>query len=184
MSKTVFIKDLEVAKKLTPDFVEAFEEFVPRWLDRFVPYHHEAREKGVELFEAVHYKQMGTQADRYVKDGIGYYLCHDYSFGGNVLALDADYEGSEEICWHECFRRMFPEVEKDTGKRITNFIYYNSYMSRLSNRKPPYDVVANRVDAYFKNLTGDAECGFSLGSRSFLYFNDRAKGFINCYCLD
>lgn len=175
--KTVFIRDLGVAKELSPEWVDAFEEFMPRWLERFIPFHQEAREKGVELFEAIGVICHTPEAVHYEKDGIGYLLHHTCGFG-DILALDGDYKDNEEIAWRDCFRHMFPEVDKDDFKRVKDFGYYNSYMSRVSNIKPPYDIVAKRADAYLKNLTGDSECGLSLGSRSFLYFTERAKSHI------
>lgn len=84
---------------------------------------------------------------------------------------------------------MFPNLDvspdPDMGKfseLFKNSMYFNHYLWRMFNRKPPYDDLNNKIDAYFKRLTGDDTVGFSLSSTSMLYFNPGSKMFINSYC--
>lgn len=84
---------------------------------------------------------------------------------------------------------MFPNLDvspnPDMGKfseLFKNSIYIDYYLWRMFNRKPPYDDLNNKIDAHFKRLTGDDNVGFSLSSTSMLYFNPRAKMYINNRC--
>lgn len=177
-------KHLQIAKELSPDFVDAFEDFIPKWLNRFLPFYKEAKEKNVELFELVGMIDMGAPATIYEKDGVGYYL-HDVCGIGPVLALDANYPGNKEVNWHSCFSHEYPEVESDTLKRLSNFGVYNMYLTRIFNQKPPYDGIEKAVDACFKSITGDPDVFFSISTTSCFYFTDRARSYVNhCMGLD
>lgn len=173
----VIISDLPVAKNLTPDFVEAFEEFIPRWLGTIVKPYKEAKKKGVDMLQLMNFLNMGAPAEIYEADGIGYYL-HDGS-GLRMLGFDADHPNRRYWGWYECFQQQYPEVVDDSEKRIKNFMYYRPFTSRLYLKDSLYQTVASRIDSIFKGITGDTGAGFSFGSWSFVYFNDRALDYIN-----
>ena len=175
---TTFIKDLKYADGLTPDFADAFEEFIPIWLNHLVPFYQEAKNCGDDMLELVNYKPMGAECELYEKDGVGYY--RHKSCGLSLLGFNSDYK-YQPVNWYECFQLFKPQVEADQTKRISNFTYYNSYVSRIHNTKPPYDELAKRIDTYFKDITGDLIVGFSFGNKSFIYFNDKAKAHIDYY---
>ena len=172
---TTFIKDLELANRLTPDFADAFEEFVPVWLQHLIPFYQEAKSKGDDILELVNYKPMGAECELYESNGIGYY--RHKSSGLSMLGFNSDYK-YQRVNWYECFRNFRPDVDEDETKRICNFSIYNAYFSRIFNTKPPYNELAKRVDAYFKTITGDSEVGFSLGRTSYIYFNKKGKDYI------
>lgn len=175
---TTFIKDLKYADGLTPDFADAFEEFIPVWLNHLVPFYQEAKKNGDDMLELVNYKPMGAECELYENNGIGYY--RHKSCGLSLLGFNSDYK-YQPVNWYECFRAFKPEVEEDQTKRISNFTYYNFYVSQIHNAKPPYNELAKRIDSHFKTITEDSTVGFSFGYTSFIYFNDKAKAYIK-YC--
>ncbi len=83
-----------------------------------------------------------------------------------------------ELCSVLPCREGMTSVQSTLQKYI---FYFDHYVWRLFNRKPPYDDLKNKVDSYFKQLTGDNGVGFSLSSTSMLYFNEKAKWYIDQY---
>lgn len=136
----VIISDLPVAKQLTPDFVEAFDEFIPRWLGTIVKPYKEAKEKGVDMLQLMNFVNMGAPAEIYESDGIGYYL-HDGS-GLRMLGFDADHPNRRYWGWYGCFQQQYPEVVDDCDKRIKNFMYYRPFTSRLYLKDSLYHTVS------------------------------------------
>ncbi len=51
-------------------------------------------------------------------------------------------------------------------------------MCRMYNTKPEYSIVADRADAYFKEITGDPGVCFSLSSSSLILYDENLKGFV------
>ncbi len=172
---TTFIRDLELANRLTPDFVDAFEEFIPAWIKHLLPFYQEAKSKGDDILELVNHKPMGAECELYEKDGVGYY--RHKSSGLSLLGFNSDYK-YQPVNWYECFHLFNPGIKESQQDRISNSLYYNSYMSRISNTKQPYDELAKRIDAHFKTITGDSTVGFSLGNTSFIYFDKKGENYI------
>ena len=172
---TTFIRNIELANRLTPDFIDAFEEFVPKWQQHLIPFYQEAKSKGDDILELVNYKPMGAECELYEKDGVGYY--RQKPSGLSMLGFNSDYK-YQPVNWYECFRSFRPDVDEDETKRICNFSIYNAYFSRIFNTKPPYNELAKRIDAYFKAITGDSTVGFSLGYTSYIYFNKKGEDYI------
>ena len=175
---TDFIRDLELTDRLTLDFVDAFEEFVPIWINHLLPFYQEAKSKGDDILELVNIKPMGAVCELYEKDGVGYY--RHQSCGLSILGFNSDYK-YQPVNWYECFKSFRPDVDEDETKRVCNFGIYNAYFSRIFNMKPPYNGLAKRVNDYFKTITGDSTVGFSLGYTSYIYFNKKGKDYIYLY---
>ena len=172
---TTFIRDIELANRLTPDFVEAFEQFVPIWINHLLPFYQEAKSNGDDILELTNYKPMGAECELYESNGIGYHRAK--SSGLSILGFNSDYK-YQRVNWYECFRNYRPDVDEDETKRTHNFLYYNAYFSRIFNMKPPYNELAKRIDTYFKDITGDSAVGFSLGNTSYIYFNKKGEDYI------
>lgn len=173
---TTFIKGLELANRLTPDFADAFEIFFPIWLQNLIPFYQEAKSKGDDILELVNIMPMGAECELYEKDGVGYY--RHKSSGLSMLGFNSDYK-YQRVGWRECLRQLNPKLEnEDPVDRAINFVFYDSYMSRISNTKPPYNELAKRIDAYFKTITGNSTVGFSLGYTSYIYFNKKGEDYI------
>lgn len=172
---TDFIRDLELADRLTPDFVDAFEEFVPIWIKHLFPFYQEAKSKGDDILGLENFKPMGAECELYEKDEVGYYRYK--SCGLSILGFNSDYK-YQLVNWYECFKSYRPDVEDEQTKRICNFGIYNAYFSRIFNMKPPFNELANRVNAYFKTITGDSTVGFSLGYTSYIFYNKNGADYI------
>lgn len=178
---------LDNIEKLTPTFRDAMEKFIPGWLETLLPYYQEAKQNGDDILELANYKPMGAVCNLYTKNGISYY--HFTTGNGlKILAFNSD-DGYRRVNWRECLIEQYPDFDIDPDAKMGKFceltknaLYFDSYAWRVFNRKPPYDDLNNKIDAYFKQLTGDDKVGFSLSSTSMLYFNPRAKMYINNNC--
>lgn len=169
---------------LTPIFREAIEEFIPEWLESLLPYYQETKQNGDDILELSNV--ISSEGEHYEKNGI-YYCRHQNSEGLSILAFDS-LKGYRKVNWRECLIEKHPDFDRDPDAPMGKFceltknsLYFDHYVWRLFNRKPPYDDLKNKVDSYFKQLTGDNSVGFSLSSTSMLYFNEKAKWYIDQY---
>lgn len=171
---------------LTPTFRDAVENFIPKWLESFVPHYQEAKEKNVDIMDLANVK--GYSGQHYEKNGF-HYLYFPSDYGMSFLSLDSSDNHYTRTGFRECIVNMYPNLDyapdPDMGKfseLINNSLYFDHYLWRLFNRKSPYDDLNNKIDSFFKQLTRDDNAGFSLSGTSMLYFNERAKMYINNYC--
>lgn len=176
----------ENIQNLTPVFRNAVETFIPQWLNSLLPYYKEAIARNVDIMDMANV--IGCNGQHYESGGVYYYYCVN-GYGLKVLSLDGSNNHYTRTGFRECIIEMFPDLDvspdPDMGiisELIKNSMYFNYYQWRLFNRKPPYDDLNKKIDAYFKQLTGDDNVGFSLSSTSMLYFNSGGKMFINSYC--
>ena len=176
---TDFIRDLELADRLTPDFVNAFEEFVPIWIKHLFPFYQEAKSKGDDILELVNFKPMGAECELYESNGIGYYRYK--SCGLSILGFNSDYKYIK-CYWYQCFVDFYPRLDTDWKERIHNFGAYNWYMYRPFNMKEGYDCVAKRVDDYFKAITNDPDVTFMLSGTSAICLTPKGVRWIEDYC--
>ena len=176
----------ENIQNLTPVFRNAVETFIPHWLNSLLPYYQEAIERNVDIMDMANV--IGTEGEHYESNGIHYYYFVN-GYGLKELSLDGSNNNYTRTGFRECIIQMFPDLDvspdPDMGKfseLINNSLYFDHYLWRMYNCKSPYDDLNNKIDAYFKQLTGDDNVGFSLSSTSMLYFNPRAKMYINNHC--
>lgn len=179
----VFISDLDWANKMTPQFRDRLEAFLPKWIeDKCVPFYREGKEKGVDYFyfgNFIHHPSGGVPADVYVKDGYTYYWCHEDPDNAKSLALCSN-QGLKEyrnINWKGCFCEEYPDFDTASIENMTNNLYYNVPMSRFFNKeKGKNSVLADRCNEYFQELIGgDPDAGFSLSSTSMIWFTELGK---------
>lgn len=170
---------------LTPVFRNAVETFIPQWLNSQLPYYKEAIARNVDIMEMANV--IGCNGQHYVSDGVYYY----YSVNGSglkVLSLDGSNNHYTRTGFRECIIEMFPNLDVSPNPEMGKFseffnnsLYFDHYLWRAFNRKDPYDDMMNRMNDYFRKLTGDDTVGISLSDRPMLYFNPRAKTHINYY---
>ena len=96
---------LKGADRLSPDFKQAFEEFIPRWIESLIPHCDEARRQGADYLRLCNYKPTGASCTLYEKDGIGY--CLSEHRGMRELAFNSDCRYIR-CNWCECFNDMYP----------------------------------------------------------------------------
>ena len=170
MSK--FILD-DRGDRLSPEFRKAFEEFIPKWLESLRPYYEEAKATGVDYLYLANYKTMGAKCQLYEKNGVGYYLS-EYR-GIKELAFNSDHHYIK-CNWLECFEEAYPGIDN-----ISNFSVYNLPLTRLWNKKQEYSEWAERINKCFQEIMGDTNVEFSISSTSAIFFNEKAKYFIDRY---
>lgn len=171
---------------LTPTFRDAVENFIPKWLESFVPHYQEAKEKKVDILDLSNVK--GYSGQHYENNGF-HYLYFPANCDLSFLSLDSTDDHYTRTGFRECIVEMYPNLDyapdPDMGKfseLFMNSLYFDHYLWRAFNRKDPYDDMMNRMNDYFRKLTGDdTTVGISLSDRPMLYFNPRAKTYINYY---
>lgn len=173
----IFITDQEWAQKLTPEFRDNLEDFLPRWLKSLIPYYQEGKEKGVDIFHLTNFGPNGCEqeGDMYEHNGIAYYY-HKYPDQPSELGFNSKV-GYRPCNWLGCFCQEYG-YDTASSENHHNSLYYHYYMCRMYNTKPEYSIVADRADAYFKEITGDPGVCFSLSSSSLILYDEDLKGFV------
>ena len=179
MTEKIILCDLPIAERLSPRFMDALEVFLPKWLDSLLPYYKEAKKQNVDLLKLANYLSDVADCRLYEEDGIPY--CLMYKPWIKELGFDS-HEKYIRCNWYECFCEQYPELVDDENERIDNFIGYNSYMSGISNRKEPYNCVANRIQDYFRKITKDKDVCFMLSHTSSICFTEKGKYWVKHYC--
>lgn len=178
-----FIKDLPWASKLSVRFRDALEEFLPEWIESLLPYYREGKERGVDMFWLCNYIPTNTPTEEtlYEHHGISYYQHHWPSSPVRILGFNS--KSSYRPCnWMECLiKEKLPDYNTASREDMDNHWHYNYSMNRLYNTKPEYSQVAERCNQYFHEITGDTTAGFSLSRGSGIYYNDKARWYINEY---
>lgn len=156
-----FISHLPVAKNLSEFFIKSFEEAVPKWIKRILPYYYEAKKNGDAILQLSNFWICGTHPETYEKDGIGY-IRTDIPGMGTKLAFNAA-SGYRKVNLHE-FMPEDPEVLRS----CRDFVHSQMYLSRLSNRYNKYRGVKDAVADYFRELTGDPDVVLDLGRTTYI----------------
>ena len=149
--------------KTTPEFANAFQTFMPQWVESLVPYYYVAKRNNAELFGLSRVLDFSKDANIIEDNGVLYHITNIPGYFIS-MAVSADHKGATPGNWHYDFHYDEPNHLNN----VWNFVAYNSYLSRISNSKAPYDEVANAVNDYFLQLTGDPDVFFSLSFSSYI----------------
>ena len=186
MNTFTFFKDLPVADKLTPEFMDAFDIAIPEWLNALLPFYQEAKRIDADVFELWPVLLLGDYFNdgKYEKDGLGYYYCDNGS--AKLLSLESNPKyPSFNLNWQHYSFDLHPEVGYYSVERTCDYLYTHNYLTRYHNRKPPYDIVNNRVNILFQELTGDPNAGISLSFKSYITLSSRGVSYVNsAYLID
>ena len=184
MNTFTFFKDLPVAAKLTPKFMDAFDRAIPEWLNALLPFYQEAKQKNVDILELGRVILLGDSFNdgRYEKDGLGYYF-NDNGWVKMLSIESSPKYPSVNLDWQHYLFGIYPRDEyySNPMESTSNFLSSNHYLTRYHNQKPPYDAVFNRVNTYYHSLTGDPDVCVSLSHRSFMTFTPKGLSFVNEY---
>ena len=161
------LNGLKGADRLSPEFKQAFESFIPRWIESLIPYCEEARRQGADFLCLSNYKPMGAPCELYEKDGTGYYMT-EYR-GVRELAFNSDYRHIK-CNWCECFNEMYPGIDN-----VHDFGAYNYYLTHLFHNRPEVKEWEDRINDCFQKMTGYTDAELSIGNTSMVFFNDKAR---------
>lgn len=176
INKMDLFKNYDFYERTTPGFAQAFQVFMPQWLDSLVKYYEVAKKNGAELFGL--FREMDYNNDpnrRIIDNGITYHISK-FSESFTYMSLSTDHDGYLPGDWENDFCLFYQA--QNTNDDIQDFIAYNRYTNRLSNVKPPYDVLANDVRDYFRHITGDPEVFFSFSRWSYICLSKRAASYV------
>ena len=161
------LNGLKGADRLSSKFRQAFESFIPRWIESLIPYCEEARRQGVDFLCLSNYKPMGASCELYEKDGTGYYMT-EYR-GVKQLAFNSDHRHIK-CSWHECFEEMYPGIDN-----VHDFGAYNYYLTHLFHNRPEVKEWEDRINDCFQKMTGYTDAELSIGNTSMVFFKDKAR---------
>lgn len=176
-----FIKGSEAAKKLTAEWMDAFDKVMPEWLMLLVPAYNICKKRDVSFFEVANVIDTWSNPERFEKDGFSYLL---WNKPGEVKRMSFDSNGSGwgTWDWRSLLEFRYPHLydgyNPDYVRKMTeigDFSLYHNYFSRYLNCREPYNFVADRVREYFKELTGDPEVYFSLGGTCYFALDEAGR---------
>lgn len=176
-----FIKGCEAEKKLSPEWIEAFEDVMPKWLEIHVSAYNACKKRGVPFFEIANYIDFRQEIERFDEGGFSYILWED-SRSIPVMTFDHEGSGFGTFWWEDLIRCEYPHLYDHytpnylrTSVEMGDFGHYRSYFTRVCNRREPFNFIANKVRDYFRMLTGDPDVLFSLGDQSYIALDDAGK---------
>lgn len=176
-----FIKGSEASKKLSPEWMEAFDSIMPEWLKVLVPAYNTCKERGVSFFEVANVIDTWSHPERFKEDGFSYQLwnrpgeCPRMAFDGTASGWGAwDWKDLMRCRYHRLYDGYNPDYIR-IGVELSDWEAYYCYFSRYMNCREPYNFVADRVNEYFKELTGDPDVCFSLDGTSYFALDDAGR---------
>lgn len=179
-----FIKGSEAESKLSPEWKEAFDVVMPKWLELHVPAYNACKKRGIPFFEIANCIDFREEIQRFDEDGFSYILWEEDNHLIPTLTFDSKGKGYGTHDWLSMMHYEYPHLYdnytpgyKKTSVEMGDFGQYHYYFSRVFNRHKPYDFIANKVRDYFRLLTDDPDVLFSLGNRSYIALDDRGRSY-------
>lgn len=170
-----FIKDLDGVEKVTPEYVEALDDFMFEWVESALPYYHEFKRRGADVFCFENVGTFGNEdAEFYELDGIHYRYKNSDMFG-KTLSLNAGVIDKENfytpLNLRECFFRKYPEYHPSTFNYGKDWHFFSLHFLRYYKKNEKYKIVEERVKEQFRLVADDPEIILDLGFTSYLYSN-------------
>ncbi|MDE7436888.1 MAG: hypothetical protein K2M93_00235 [Muribaculaceae bacterium] len=184
-----FIKNSEAAKDLSPEWMDAFDDIMPKWLELCVPAYNACKKRGVSFFEVSNYIDDWSNPEKFDEDGFSYILWRKpncitkISFDGHGKWGAWDWKTLMRCEYPNLYDNYTPEYMR-TATKLSDFGVYNCYFWRYMNRREPYNYVALKVRDYFRILTNDTEVLFSLGRKSYIAFDEAGRKYGDQYCYN
>lgn len=181
--KTTFIRGSEAADKLTPEWMNAFDNVMPEWLELLIPAYNTCKKYGVSFFRVSNVIDEWSGPKKITEDGFSYLL---WDKDGQIsrMSFDANGSGWGTFDWQTLLKLRYPHLYdgyspdyKRKMNEISDFSAYHYYFSRYTNNRHPYNYVADQVCDYFKKLTGDPNVEFSLGGTSYFTLDNVGKNY-------
>lgn len=176
-----FIRDLKGMDKVSPEWVDTFEDFIPKWLESLVPHYELAKKGDADVLQLGNAMYFGEKPQEITENNVHYYLA-DTALLGKMLSFNGDIE-HYPCSWREGFEKVYPGPKNDTygSQRIADFMYYDSYVCRYWNRKKPYDELAKRIEKHFQELIDNDTVLFDFSTTSYILLNPSKKWYIDHY---
>lgn len=172
------ISDLKNMEMVSPEWIEAFESYIPSWLNSLVPHYMVAKQNKIDLIALENVVTMGgDEPERIEMNGTQYYI-QTSPYVGRLLSFNAT--NSYFPCnWKEGFDKVY--TPKSESQHLSDWLWYHSYVTRYLNREPPYDELGKRIEDLYRRLVNDNEVWFDFGSTSYILMNNNLKWYINNY---
>ncbi|MDE7346785.1 MAG: hypothetical protein K2N48_08620, partial [Muribaculaceae bacterium] len=136
-----FIRGSEASKKLSPEWMEAFDKIMPEWLGLLVPAYNVCKERGASFFEVANVIDTWSNPERFDVDGFSYQLWNK-SWPGECprRAFDGAAPGWGAWDWKDLMRCRYPHLYdgynpdyKRIGVEMSDWATYHYYFSRYMN---------------------------------------------------
>lgn len=176
-----FIRDLKDMDKVSPEWVDTFEDYIPKWIESLVSHYEVAKRYGAEILQLGNVLYWGDKPQEITENNVHYYLADTPTFG-KVLSFNGNKE-HYPCSWKDGFAKIYPGPKNDPygAQKIYESIYYDKYLWRYLNRKAPNNELSKRIEKYFQNLINDDTVLFDFGSTSYILLDPSKKWHIDHY---
>ncbi len=175
------IRDLSGIDRVRKEWIDTFEEYIPKWLESLVPHYEVAKEHGADVLALSNVMYIGEHPEELVVDDVHYYL-GEYPALGKELSFNGNH-GHYPANWKDGFDKVYVEPKSPYGAPSLDSLYVGQYLTRYLNRKAPNDVLRLRIQKRFRELVGDDKLLFDFGYTSYILLNPEKQWYINSYKL-
>lgn len=166
------IKDLYGMENVSAKWIEAFENYIPLWLETLIPHYKVAKVLGADILCLVNNMYMGKMPEDIVVNGVHYYFT-DTPLFGKTLSFNSNH--SYYPCnWEDGFKKIYHE-DLNESSQFSDWLYSHNHTWRFLNRKDPYNVCPQRIEKLFIDMVDDDSILFDFGSTSYIIFNHSLK---------
>ena len=166
------IKDLYGMENVSAKWIEAFENYIPQWLETLIPHYKVAKELDADILCLVNNMYMGKTPEDIVVNGVHYYFTDTLLFG-KTLSFNSNH-AYYPFNWEDGFKKVYPEDMNDST-RFSDWMHTHHHLWRFLNRKQPYNEFSKRVETLFRQMVGDDSILFDFGCTSYIIFNHSLK---------
>ena len=179
-----FIRDLNGIDRVSREWVDAFEAYIPNWITSLIPHYEVAKSVGANVLLLQNVISFGGDTSTKLDvNGVHYYVNeNDWRFGKSVC-----FNANDGYCaanWKDGFDKVYtepPTLPNGISPALNDWIHYESYTCRYSNQKAPYDELSKRIEAYFQQLINDTTVGINFGSTSCVILDLSKRKAVQCH---
>ena len=173
------IRDLHNMDKVSTEWIEGFETYIPKWLDSLIPHYELGKEYGVDVVALCNVMYFGDKPEEIERNGVHYYLI-DTPTLGKTLEFNGN-RGYYPCNWEDGFdlELKYPPVDKYGIPKNFDWLYTHNHLWRWLNRKTPYNELSKRIEKLFQQITNDDSVLFDFGSTSYILFDHKRRAYLD-----
>lgn len=171
----MLIRDLKGFENVSDEWKDAFEDYIPKWLESLIPHYEVGKEYGVDVVELRNVMYFGEKPEDIERNGVHYYLSDSLALG-RTLAFNGNI--GFPCSWEDHLEYTLTDdtwgIKKLNDWRLTHY-----YLWRWLNRKEPYNEPSKRIEKLFQQMTGDDSILFDFGCTSYILFDHKRKKYLD-----
>lgn len=175
----MLIRDLKNMDMVSSEWIEAFEAYIPKWLETLIPHYEIGKEYGVDVVDLSNVMYFGDKPEEIERNGVHYYLTDTWCLGKSI-AFNGN-KGYYPCSWEDGFDKnlMYPPVNEYGAPKNFDWLYTHHHLWRWLNREAPYNELSKRIEKLFQQITGDSQILFDFGCRSYILFDHKRKAYLD-----